>query len=214
MNYRDVIAAESAAFLTAVTGSFDKPVPSCPEWQVGDLVAHLGAVQRFHALHVVRGVTDPPTEEATIPDDDAELPAWFAEGTKLLLDALDQPLDKPAWNWAPHTPQTVAFWPRRMALEAAVHRWDAENAVGVPNGFAREVAVDGIDELLTVHQDAMPGNILVRLTDSDRTWGEQQDPAATLTGPATDVYLTLWGRLPLSAVTTEGDPAVLAALTD
>ena len=214
MNYRDVIATESAAFLKAVTGNFDKPVPSCPEWQVGDLVAHLGAVQRFHAMHVVRGVTDKPTEQVTIPDDAADLPAWFAEGKTLLLEALDQPLDNPAWNWAPHTPQTVAFWPRRMALEAAVHRWDAENAVQVPTGFAHDVSVDGIDELLTVHREAMPPKVLVRLTDSDRTWGEQQDPEATLSGPATEVFLTLWGRLPLSAVTTEGDSALLAALTD
>ncbi|MFI9597024.1 maleylpyruvate isomerase N-terminal domain-containing protein [Nonomuraea sp. NPDC052265] len=36
--------------------------------------------------------------------------------------------DDPAWTWSRE--QTVGFWRRMQAIEAAVHRWDAENAIG------------------------------------------------------------------------------------
>lgn len=213
IDHRAVIAQESAAFLAAVTGNLSARVPSCPEWDVADLTAHLGAVQRFHALHVVRGVTEPPTERPPVPEDDADLLPWFEEGTRLLLAALGAvPADAPAWNWAPHTPQTVAFWPRRMALEAAVHRWDAESARHDAAGFDVEVAEDGIDEVLTVHNTTLPLGVLVRLTDSDRTWGDAKTPDTVLQGTASGVFLALWGRVPLSSLTTEGDESQVAVL--
>jgi uncharacterized protein (TIGR03083 family) len=213
IDHRAVIAQESASFLRAVTGNLGARVPSCPEWDVGDLTAHLASVQRFHALHVVRGVTDPPTERPEVPEDDGELLVWFEEGTRLLLAALDVlPAEAPAWNWAPHTPQTVSFWPRRMALEAAVHRWDAETARQDASGFDVVVAEDGIDEVLTVFNASVPDGVLVRLTDSERTWGNAKTPDAVLEGTASGVFLALWGRVPLSSLTTRGDESQVAAL--
>ena len=213
IDHRAVIAQESAAFLRAVRGNLAARVPSCPDWDVGDLTAHLGAVQRFHARHVVRGVVDQPIERAAVPEDDADLLPWFEEGTRLLLAALDAlPAEAPAWNWAPHTPSTVAFWPRRMALEAAVHRWDAENARHDAEGFDVELAEDGIDEVLTVHHATLPDDVLVRLTDSERTWGNAKTPDAVLEGTASGVFLALWGRVPLSSLTTKGDESQVAAL--
>ncbi len=232
MTYLDVIADESALFLRAATGNLEARVPSCPDWNVGDLVAHLGRVQRFHARHVVRGVTDEPDRVTPIdlPDDAADLPAWFEESTRVLLAALKQVgLDTPAWSFG--EPRTSAFWHRRMALEAAVHRWDAQSAMRDAQGFDLDLAVDGIDEVLTVHtpsdlQDEptdVRGVVQVRLTDSDRTWllenlgddlvpATEKTPAAVLEGTATGVFLALWGRVPLSSLTTEGDETQVAAL--
>ena len=210
MNYLEAIARESRLFREACT-DLTPQVPSCPEWQVGDLVAHLGAVQRFHALHVVRGVTDQPTEHATIPDDDDHLLEWFDEGTQLLLDALRRtPDDTPAWNWS-SGPQVAAFWPRRMALEAAVHRWDAQSATGTPTPQDPELAADGIDEVLFVHHDG-PGTVRVELTDVARAWGQQKTPSAVLAGTAEGVFLGLWGRVPLESLSVEGDASGVAAL--
>jgi len=206
IDHRAVIAQESAAFQRAVSGNFGARVPSCPDWDVGDLTAHLGAVQRFHALHVVRGVVDSPTERAEVPEDDAELLPWFEEGTRLLLAALDAlPADAPAWNWAPHTPQTVAFWPRRMALEAAVHRWDAENARHDAHGFDVEVAEDGIDEVLdfflprqlATGRTQVPEGTL-RLVSLEREWSFGGGrPVQTAQGTAGDLALGLWRRVEL-----------------
>jgi uncharacterized protein (TIGR03083 family) len=231
VNHLDAIAAESAAFLSAVTGNLEAQVPSCPEWNVGDLVAHLGRVQRFHARHVVRGVTDDPDRETPIdlPDSDDDLPAWFEQSTQVLLGALRQVgTETPAWSFG--QPKTSAFWHRRMALEAAVHRWDAESARGDAHGFDLALAEDGIDEVLTVHTPSdledeptdVRGVVQVRLTDSDRTWtvenlgndlvATEKTPDAVLDGTASGVFLALWGRVPLSSLTTEGDESQVAAL--
>jgi uncharacterized protein (TIGR03083 family) len=228
----DAIAQESAAFLRAAAGDLEAPVPSCPEWTVGDLTAHLGAVQRFHAHHLVRGVTDQPERAPNDPpDDDADLPAWFEQSTAILLGALrDTPQDAAAWNFSATAPKTVAFWHRRMALEAAIHRWDCENARHDAHGFDLPLAEDGIDEVLRVHAPIdlaeeprdVRGVVKVELTDSDRTWlleltgndlvPTQKTPDATLSGTASGVFLALWGRVPLSSLTTTGDEALVAAL--
>ena len=46
--------------------------------------------------------------------------------------ARETPAETPTWNWARNAPDTAAFWPRRMAQETAVHRWDAQSAAGHP----------------------------------------------------------------------------------
>jgi uncharacterized protein (TIGR03083 family) len=230
VDYLDVIAEESAAFRKAAAGNLEAQVPSCPEWKVGDLVAHLGAVQRFHALHVVRGVDTQPTERADIPDGDDGLLEWFDGGTQILLDALrGTPADAPAWNFTEHVARVAAFWPRRMALEAAVHRWDCQRAADAADhvaDVATDVAVDGIDEVLRTHlpadrADEKPperGVVEVRLTDADARWTveltedsavpTQKTPDAVLEGTASGVFLALWGRVPLSSFDVQGDEAL------
>src|SRR6185295_13327091 len=73
----DAIRIESGRFAKAARGAFDTRVPSCPEWSLGDLVWHLGGVQRFWTEVVRTQTTEPATIEqaADVPDD--ELLAWF-----------------------------------------------------------------------------------------------------------------------------------------
>jgi len=225
-----VLAQESATFARVAGQRLDAHVPSCPEWDMTGLVQHLGVVQRSHAAHVTRGVSDPPTGERPVPPDTGVL-AWFEQGTQVLLGALQElPPDAPAWNWATHTPQVVGFWPRRMALEAAVHRWDAENACGAAGGFDLPVAVDGIDEVLTVFRPARPryragsasGVVRIVLTDSEASWTleltptdltpTQQTPDAVLTGSSAQVLLALWCRVPLRTLSLAGEQSLVEAL--
>ena len=225
-----VLAQESAAFARAAQRGLDAPVPSCPDWDVLALVQHLGVVQRSHASHVTRGVTDPPTGERPVAPEDDVL-AWFEQGTQVLLNALQElPPEAPAWNWASQTPQVVGFWPRRMALEAAVHRWDAENAHGPAAGFDVPVAVDGIDEVLGVFRPARlrhragtaSGIVRIVLTDSEASWTleltpgdltpRQQPPDAVLTGTSSEVFLALWGRRPMTTLSVAGEQALVTAL--
>lgn len=228
----DVIVRESAAFVRAANGNLDAQVPSCPDWKVRDLVQHVGMVLRFHALHVVRGVTDEPTTRPVAHEGDEGLLEWFEESSRALLGAIkDLPADAPAWNWAPCTPQVAGFWPRRMALEAAIHRWDCEAAREDGSGFDLDVAIDGIDEVLTVHlpsdradePGAERGVVQVRLTDDDASWTievghdfavpvTQKTPDAVLEGTAAGVFLALWGRIPLSSLEVTGDESLVAAV--
>ena len=114
--------------------------------------------------------------------------------------------------------QRAGFWPRRMAQETTVHRVDAEQAVGRPVGAIEPAfAVDGIDEVFSVFVPALgagrsPGDgrtVHVHATDADGEWlirfdvGEVAVQAghakgdAAVRGPAGELLLWLWGRLPL-----------------
>jgi uncharacterized protein (TIGR03083 family) len=224
------IRREADAFLLAARRGLEPQVPGCPEWTVGDLTFHLGSVYRFHTAHVTRGVTTPP-DELDIPDvSDDVLLEWFDEGCDELLIALrtvDAAL--PAWNWAAHTPQVASFWGRRMALETAVHRWDAESAHHEAGGFDLDIAIDGIDEMVTVmgpsepEEDSPTGTAVLRTTDSGDVWAVElgpsrfevlpvvpAEPDALLEGTATALLLALWGRG--ADVMASGDQALLDCL--
>jgi len=149
------LRADGAAFRTAVgePGVLGAPVPSCPDWSVGELVRHVGAVYRRTHTHVGNGAADQPWGPTEIPaeapaaDDEAVL-TWFA-GELAQLDAVLEATDAdaPAWNWAPQA-KTAWFWHRRMAHETAVHRWDAQLATTLPEPIETKLAGDTVAEAL------------------------------------------------------------------
>lgn len=218
--YLAAIRREADALREAAARGLEAPVPGCPGWTVGDLVFHVGSVHRFHAAHVVRGATTRPERLDIADPDDADLLDWFDSGVAALLGVLrETDPAAPAWNFSPDAPKTAAFWPRRMALETAVHRWDAQSAHGVPEPLGPALAVDGIDEVLTVHLPAdLPDEPVdqrgvVRVScpeaswtvriDRDRITPTSETPDAALEGAASDVLLALWGRVPLSVLGAE-----------
>ncbi|GAA1382645.1 maleylpyruvate isomerase family mycothiol-dependent enzyme [Kitasatospora putterlickiae] len=214
------------------------PVPTCPEWQLRDLVLHTGRVHRW----VTALVRDQLTGEKAIElrpaiwglePDDADLVEWFRTGHATLVDTLGAaPADLDCWTFFP-APSPLAFWTRRQAHETAVHRIDADAAAGAEGPHAEaEFAHDGIDELLTgfltigrakVHSDRTrtlqitasdgPGRWLLTISPEPITIEPVERPAdLTLTGPARDLYLLLWNRLPegTGRVVTAGDDSLLA----
>jgi len=230
----DALHREGRRFAeTAADTSLDAPVPSCPDWRLRDLVRHLGRVHRWATAHVAEGRREPLDEAGQQavwgPDPaDAALVDWFRDGHTRLVEALDKaPADLECWNFLP-APSPLAFWARRQAHEMAVHRVDAELAAGrEPAATDPAFAVDGIAELLTgflAHprnplRSESPRTLLVRAADRPESWLVTigQDPVAvadgsagagadcTVTGPAHDLYLLLWNRLPLERVTAAGD---------
>ncbi|MFB7511022.1 maleylpyruvate isomerase family mycothiol-dependent enzyme [Streptomyces broussonetiae] len=133
----------------------DAKVPTCPEWQVRDLLRHTGAVHRW-ATGFVAEADPAPRPFGDLPDlDGAELVAWYRDSHRLLVDTLAAaPAALECWTFLPASgPSPLAFWTRRQAHETTVHRYDAEAALGgtaspVAPDFAPDFAVDGIDELL------------------------------------------------------------------
>ncbi|MFJ9819653.1 maleylpyruvate isomerase family mycothiol-dependent enzyme [Streptomyces sp. NPDC101151] len=213
----------------------DAKVPTCPEWQVKDLLRHTGAVHRWATALVADGHTVPrPLDDG--PDlDGAELVAWYRESHRRLTDTLAAaPADLECWTFHPAPcPSPLAFWTRRQAHETAVHRYDAEAARGgTTSAVATDFAADGIDELLRgFHarsrsrvRTEQPQVLRVRASDAgaDGVWTVRlsAEPPATsrdssgeadaeLFGPADQLYLALWNRGPVPNVT--GD-RTLAAL--
>jgi uncharacterized protein (TIGR03083 family) len=223
-----VLQEESARFAAAASAArarhgWRAPVPGCPGWDLADLVWHLAEVQHFWAWLVGTRASSPAGYPEPVRPAEDELPAVLTDRTRRLSDALSAaaPAD-PVWTWAPQ--QDVGFVLRRQAQEATVHRVDAEQVLGEVTPIATDVGLDGLDEWLEVMvPGALPGGppegaapVVLHAVDADaqRTLfaGTDDLPVATLTGPAGDLLLAAWRRVPLTAVTVDGDADRAAAL--
>jgi len=190
-------------------------------------------MHRWAAAFVTEGHrTRHPAHEEPSLDGDA-LFDRYAEGHRLLVDALRAaPADLECWTVFPSL-SPPAFWSRRQAHETRVHRVDAESARGGPlTPVAAAHATDGVDELLAgFHartksrvRTRSPRVLRVRALDTETVWTVRlsdrppvtvrgtaalDTPAdCTLSGTAEELFLVLWNRLPLSSVDMSGDPAV------
>src|SRR5207302_8074600 len=79
----------------------------------------------------------------------AALLDWFQGGAATLRELFRaaDPGER-VWTWS--ADHTVGFWQRMQAIEAAVHRWDAENAVGVAQPLDPALAADAIGQTFEV----------------------------------------------------------------
>lgn len=223
----------SLAAAAAAAGT-DAKVPTCPEWQVRDLLRHTGTVHRWAAAVVADGHTGPrPIGDPPDLDGD-ELVDWYRDSHRFLVDTLAAaPADLECWTFHPApNPSALAFWTRRQAHETTVHRYDAEAARGgTASPIEPDFAVDGIDELLRgfharprsrVRTDE-PRLLRVRAVNAgpDAVWTvrltaeppvtvrDAADEAdAELSGPADRLYLALWNREPVPNVS--GDRSLAA----
>jgi uncharacterized protein (TIGR03083 family) len=224
MEPQEYIAAlrrEGAALAVASKGRLEAPVPSCPEWDVGDLVWHMGYVHHFWKEIVRRRLQDPEGLERPPRPPDDELVDWFADGVEQIASALEATSPATAvWTWAPR--RDVGFVQRRMAQETAIHRVDAQLAAERPEAIEAGLALDGIDEFLTLflstraegdggesvhlHATDAPGEWMVEFRNGkvsvDREHGKAD---AAVRGSASDLLLLLWRRLSPDDVEVLGD---------
>ena len=217
----------------ARSGDPSARVPCCPDWAFADLVGHLGGVHRVQRQRILSGTAERTDVVRPTPPSDG-LADWYDEGLAALVDAIEttDPA-RPAWNWSAHEPKTAAFWPRRMAQETAVHRWDAESSVADTTPIDPELAADGVDEWLAVHLDSDiqdpdteppppdTGTLHLHCTDTPGEWWaaltgrdltvvrEHRKADVAARGRAEDLLLVCWRRRPTSAVEVLGDAAVL-----
>ncbi len=140
----------------AASAGLDAVVPTCPGWQVRDLLRHTGFVHRWAAGYVA----DQRAEMIGTPDDagllrsgpaDGLLVDWFREGHAALVHVLQQADPELAcWTFL-EAPSALAFWARRQAHETTVHRADAQLAADPAarvSPVPPRLAADGIDELV------------------------------------------------------------------
>src|SRR5919106_3417272 len=127
--YLELLRGDGDALAIAASKDLHAHVPSCPEWDMAELVRHTGQVHRHKTAIVRHGGTEfpPGLEREPTPDADDELVGWYREGLDDLIGTLtSRDPETSAWSWAGD--HRVAFWIRRMAQETAMHRWDAEAA--------------------------------------------------------------------------------------
>jgi uncharacterized protein (TIGR03083 family) len=255
VDYTAHFSREARAFLAATRRAADAggpapAVPSCPGWTLTDLVLHLGYVHRSVARTIAERLRQQPEwgdlswlglepgqlgwlrpgrapAGAPLP---ANLPDWFAAGASALEGEFRSAAPgQPVWTWSAE--QTVGFWQRMQSIEAAVHRWDAEKALGRAQPVDAELAANAVVQTFTVmapmrrtYGQAPPGEgerfRFIR-TDGTGDWavefrGEDVtlvDPSGptdlTLAGTASDLMLYLWQRLPPESLDLRGDTSLL-----
>lgn len=127
------------------------PVPSCPGWNVGQLLRHLGGAQRWAEETVRTRASGPLPDEhfrdlsAYTDEDPAVLGPWLAEGAARLAHTL-RSAGPEATLWTPIPGGTTSFYARRFTHETVIHRADATLALGAEFTVDEELAIDGIDE--------------------------------------------------------------------
>ncbi|RNG32168.1 maleylpyruvate isomerase family mycothiol-dependent enzyme [Streptomyces botrytidirepellens] len=235
--YHAEIVKQTELLRTYLAGAdMTAPVPTCPAWNLAQLVRHLGGAHGW-AETVVRtrateAVSDDPVND--IPrrtgEDPAALGAQLGEGAGRLADALREAGPDTAM-WTPGPGGTAMFWARRMTHETVIHRADAALAVGAAFHLDEDVARDALDEWLTystlpeAYEGAPallgPGRaVCLQATDTGSDWlvdltGEApvlhrtaQHAAVELRGTLTDLLLLVYRR-PAPSVKVTGDTALL-----
>jgi uncharacterized protein (TIGR03083 family) len=239
---------ESSRLLTCLAADYERlrevaardltaPVPSCPGWLVSDLVRHVAEVY----LHKVECIRLRRSPDPWPPDLSAEEPIALLERAYAALTAefaQHAPTD-PAYTWY-EPDQTVGFWIRRMAQETVIHRIDSELALGeVSAPIPNDLAVDGIDEVLTVFlgygshrwpEEFGPtlkeaSGRAVRVATEAESWlvvanpggvdldiSGERTPDATVLGPADAMLRWLWARGGDDQIQITGDAGAVAEL--
>jgi uncharacterized protein (TIGR03083 family) len=233
-----VLSTESALLATSVHGArLESVIPGCPGLTLGETARHVGSQYRMLRQWLADGRK--PGEWQRTPAPDEDLGDYIRDGAlPLLAELAAHPPDEPCPTWWPEE-GNYGFWRRRMAHESTVHRHDVQGAAGlVPAPIPDDVALDGIDEILTLwflHKLAVLGvsgtrDQTVSIQAGGLEWltragaehtytirpGEPSDgrgsPDATVSGSPAQIYLWLWGRLPDRILERDGNFDAIAQL--
>ncbi|GLW52513.1 maleylpyruvate isomerase family mycothiol-dependent enzyme [Kitasatospora phosalacinea] len=182
-----------------------------------------------------RAALEPPREREA-------LLAWLAASTQLLLGALHGAgPDAACWTWwsALQSPRSSGAVARHRVQETSVHTYDAQLAGGAPQPLPVGVALDGVEEFLftcvaspsawphepaTFEFHAAEGRSWLLTVDGDGA-RSTRIPAPTDTGadgpgaagasvhgPAGELVLYLYDRVPAESLRIGGDAGLLDLL--
>ena len=186
--------AELVAQTALLTGYLDDadlslPVPSCPGWNVSQLMRHIDGGLRWVTEIVATRAVAPPSDVAVrdlagfTDEDPKRLHESLTEAAERLKEVLTE-AGPDAQMWCPVDGGGSAFYARRFTHETAIHRADAAIALDVEYILDPDVAVDGVDEWLELgclpfHFDVHPWmrellgpgrTVGLHATDTDTDW--------------------------------------------
>jgi uncharacterized protein (TIGR03083 family) len=147
------IRASTATLASIIDGAdLTQPVPTCPDWTLRQLATHVGRAHRWAgeivATRSAEFIPFRAVPDGRLPDDPGRHVGWLRDGAARLVDAVHAAGTDLVWAFGRLRPASV--WARRMAHETAVHRADAEITAGRDPVIDAKIAVDGIDEWLTL----------------------------------------------------------------
>ena len=198
-----------------------------------------GGLRWARDIVAVRAAEPPPDTalrelSGATGDDPRELASALRSGAAELAATL-RAAGPDAQMWCPVPGGGSAFYARRFTHETAVHRADVALALGIDFVVPVFVAVDGVEEWLELgcmpfHFDVHPwmrellgpgrtvglhatdtaDHWVMDFTGDAIAWRRADEPTtAELRGPVTDLLLTLYRRLPASAVEVRGDAGLV-----
>jgi uncharacterized protein (TIGR03083 family) len=230
-DYLHLLKTENARLSQVDEANLNDPIPHVDGWTVQDVVGHTGWIARYVTAVIATDPDNPPSRsDVPEPPPGPEVLEWFAAGGSALVHALesaDPDHIAPSFTG----PQPVSWWIRRMAHEFSMHRWDAFSASASPDAISADLAVDGIDETLsvfvpnrlefgelagngeTIHlhaSDVDDGEWLLHLGAGEVTWEKSHAKAdVAARGPVSDLLLMIWSRIPPSRLEVFGDASIL-----
>lgn len=170
-------------------------VPTTPDWNVRNLIAHQGMVHRWAAANL-RGLSSDPEALEREGQTSVDPVEWLRDGAIDFVTALTQaPETVGAPVFLHDAPGPRQFWARRQCHETTIHAVDAMAAALGRAPSAEEtwispaVALDGIDELVrgflprrksTLRSDE-PITIAVRPDEGERAWLVSVSPEPAVT---------------------------------
>jgi hypothetical protein len=155
-----VAADDGSGLLAAACTGWDRRIPDCPDWNAAELIGHTGAILAWMATIITTGQAVARSDRERPPGDRGALAAWYQGHLARTLAILgDTDPDTPVWTFSSRGDHRVGWWHRRLAVEIAIHRWDAQYAAAdgtgtPPGGLNGSVAAAGIGEFLT---EFLPG---------------------------------------------------------
>ena len=230
-DYLATIEREGAELLAVARhGPLSAAVTACPGWVLADLLWHVAEVHDFWGTVVRERLQDPSVYVQPERPAEPDLVGFAGDRLDRLLDALRTTDPSTAvWTWSAR--KDAGFVRRRMAHETAVHRVDAQDAIGTALPIDGELASDGIDEFLEhftadviVGELPLAGSVHLHCTDVPGEWlvrpdgdslvltREHAKGDAAMRGAAHDLLMVLWRRAPLSSVDVIGDAGVAGQL--
>ncbi len=209
------VRADGQLLLEAAYTDLNAQVPACEAWRNEDLLSHMALVWNAIASQVEQ----PSKEPIRWQDLPNQTPAVALENLISVLTKAD-----------PKTPlqrddHTVASLLRRVQHETAIHRVDAEQAIGSQTSVQAHDGIDGVDELyaellakretdlpdgsLHLHQVDGDGEFMLAVVDQKIEVTHKHakgDAAIRATGE--ELFLCVWGRRSLEGLTLFGDSQI------
>jgi hypothetical protein len=165
----DSATADARRLVAAASTRWDAAVPHCPDWDTAELVRHQGSIFNWMATIVTGRERVSRRDLDPAPVESDELPGWYLGNLDRAVEVLSSADPQSAtWTFSSTGDQRVAWWDRRLAVEVAIHRFDAEHAVAADAGSPAapldgDVAAAGIEEFIT---EFLPG-LLAKAVDED-----------------------------------------------
>jgi uncharacterized protein (TIGR03083 family) len=221
---------DARALLTAAETDWGQPVPHCPEWDAAGLVRHTGGIFLWMAAIVTSGERVSRRTIDPAPKNLADLATWYLGSMDQTLAALgaSNP-DAFTWTFSSSGDRRVHWWCRRLAVEVAIHRWDAQHAMvdggAEPDPLDGEVVTAGIEEFFveflpgllaqegveglggTLHLDATdgPAEWWIDLDANGSAIPRQAKADTAVRGTRSDLLLWLTNRGPRDAIEVSGN---------